>query len=54
MRTEAGAVICPQQPLDFEVVGLWYDDFGQVSDEEVIKILDEHNAPTHHSRCRDQ
>lgn len=32
-------VICPLQPEPFFSVGSWYDDFGQVTDEEVVALL---------------
>lgn len=32
-------LICPLQPANFYAVGLWYDDFSQTSDEEVIQLL---------------
>ncbi len=35
----ADAVVCPKQPDPFQAVGLWYDDFGQTTDEEVIDLL---------------
>ncbi len=35
----ADEVICPLAPRDFLAVGAWYDDFAQVSDEEVVAIL---------------
>ncbi|MFF0223974.1 phosphoribosyltransferase [Streptomyces sp. NPDC004629] len=41
MRSEADDVVCLQRPSDFRAVGLWYDDFEQVSDDEVIRLLDE-------------
>ncbi|MFJ8787812.1 phosphoribosyltransferase [Streptomyces sp. NPDC102462] len=41
MRSEADDVVCLQRPWDFRAVGLWYDDFEQVSDEEVVRLLDE-------------
>jgi putative phosphoribosyl transferase len=44
MRAEADDVVCLQQPADFRAVGLWYDDFDQVSDEEVTQALQEHSA----------
>ena len=34
------AVICPVQPATFFAVGAWYDDFGQVSDDTVISLLE--------------
>ena len=44
MRTEADDVICLHQPPDFRAVGLWYADFDQVGDEEVVRTLHEHSA----------
>lgn len=32
-------IICPLQPANFYAVGLWYNDFSQTTDEEVIKLL---------------
>ena len=32
-------IVCPLRPLDFHAVGLWYDDFSQTSDDEVIDLL---------------
>ncbi|HEU0223259.1 MAG TPA: phosphoribosyltransferase family protein [Paracoccaceae bacterium] len=40
-RDEADSVICLAALEDFVAVGLHYRDFRQVSDEEVIAILDE-------------
>ena len=34
-------LICPLQPVDFQAVGLWYDDFSQTSDEEVMERLEQ-------------
>lgn len=42
MRSEADDVVCLYQPPDFQAVGLWYEDFDQVSDDEVIGTLREH------------
>jgi predicted phosphoribosyltransferase len=36
--------ICLQTPLEFYGVGQFYDDFLQVSDEEVIELLEKSNA----------
>lgn len=33
--------ICPLQPVEFHAVGLWYDNFSQTSDDEVIKLLEQ-------------
>lgn len=34
-------LICPSQPVDFHAVGLWYENFSQTSDEEVIELLEQ-------------
>ncbi|MDN3246005.1 phosphoribosyltransferase [Streptomyces mutabilis] len=46
MRAEADDVVCLQQPPDFGAVGLWYDDFDQVGDDEVIRVLDARRTST--------
>jgi putative phosphoribosyl transferase len=38
---DVDSVVCLLTPLDFGAVGLWYDDFHQVSDEAVIALLAE-------------
>ena len=38
----ADAVVCPLRPRSFMAVGQWYDDFHQLTDGEVIDILDRH------------
>ena len=40
LATIADEVVCLQQPPDFHAVGSWYDDFTQVSDEEVASVLE--------------
>ncbi|MFM1843479.1 MAG: hypothetical protein RLZZ490_2222 [Cyanobacteriota bacterium] len=32
-------IICPNQPDHLQAIGYWYDDFRQVSDQEVIDCL---------------
>lgn len=39
LRDEADEVICVAEPERFGAVSLWYDDFGQTSDEEVTALL---------------
>ncbi len=39
LALEADAVVCPQQPEPFYAVGLYYENFGQVEDEEVQRLL---------------
>jgi predicted phosphoribosyltransferase len=46
MRAEADDVVCLQQPPDFGAVGLWYDDFDQVGDDEVVRVLDARGTST--------
>jgi predicted phosphoribosyltransferase len=38
---EADAIICLEHHEPFEAVGIYYSDFGQVSDEEVRHVLAE-------------
>ena len=44
LAPEADEVIVLETPHPFHAVGLWYRDFGQTSDEEVVRILDAHRA----------
>jgi predicted phosphoribosyltransferase len=39
LREEADEVVCLEDHPDFGAIGLYYSDFRQISDEEVIKIL---------------
>jgi predicted phosphoribosyltransferase len=39
LRKVADEVVCPLQPREFDAVSRWYDDFGQVTDAEVIALL---------------
>jgi putative phosphoribosyl transferase len=39
-RREADEIICPATPEPFVAVGGWYDDFSQVTDNEVRKLLE--------------
>lgn len=39
LRQEVDQLICPQQPADFGAVGLWYEDFRQTTDQEVLELL---------------
>jgi putative phosphoribosyl transferase len=40
LRTEADEVVCLSTPEFFYAVGLWYRDFTQTTDEEVVELLD--------------
>ena len=39
-RDVADEVICVATPEPFQAVGMWYENFGQTSDEEVRQLLD--------------
>jgi predicted phosphoribosyltransferase len=39
MRHECDAIVCLSVPREFYAVGQFFDDFGQVTDEDVIEIL---------------
>ncbi|MBC2900569.1 phosphoribosyltransferase [Streptomyces cupreus] len=39
LSPEADEVICLHQPVDFMAVGLWYDNFEQVTDADVLAAL---------------
>jgi predicted phosphoribosyltransferase len=39
LRAEVDAVVCLAEPRDFHAVGIYYDDFAPVSDEEVRLLL---------------
>lgn len=34
-------MICPMQPIDFRAVGLWYENFPQTTDSEVMELLED-------------
>jgi predicted phosphoribosyltransferase len=42
LRGEADEIICLEDYEDFGAIGLFYSDFRQVSDTEVIEILARH------------
>jgi len=44
-RSEVDEVICAETPQPFYSVGSWYQDFSQVTDDQVRKMLDLHTAP---------
>jgi predicted phosphoribosyltransferase len=41
LRLEASQVICAATPHPFGAVGIWYEDFAQVTDDEVRKLLEQ-------------
>jgi erythromycin esterase-like protein/adenine/guanine phosphoribosyltransferase-like PRPP-binding protein len=46
LRAVADRVVCLETPEPFTAVGLWYEDFGQTSDEEVAGLLASGTATT--------
>jgi putative phosphoribosyl transferase len=40
LRSEVDELVCLKVPSDLVAIGLWYRDFEQVSDEEVIELLE--------------
>jgi len=44
LRREADEVLCLSSPQPFEAVGVWYEDFTQVSDREVQETLSPQEA----------
>jgi putative phosphoribosyl transferase len=42
LRTEADEIVCLEDYDDFGAIGLYYSDFRQISDAEVIKLLAQH------------
>ncbi|MCC6879483.1 MAG: phosphoribosyltransferase, partial [Rhodocyclaceae bacterium] len=45
VRRQADEVVCLHAPENFQAVGQFYADFGQVEDEEVIALLSERKKP---------
>jgi putative phosphoribosyl transferase len=39
IAAQVDAIVCLRKPLDLQAVGLWYEDFRQVSDDEVLRLL---------------
>lgn len=44
---EVDELVCIRTPEPFHAVGLWYEDFSQVSDAEVRELLDQSAAAVH-------
>lgn len=45
LRPEVDDLVCLSEPADFRAVGLWYGDFDQVPDDEVLRVLAALSAP---------
>lgn len=48
LRREADEVVCLMEPEDMQAIGLWYQDFHQLDDDEVVRILRECRAAARH------
>lgn len=50
LRREVDQVVCAETPSPFYAVGAWYEDFSQITDEQVRRLLrqavEEHSATT--------
>jgi putative phosphoribosyl transferase len=44
MATLVDKIICPLRPINFYAVGLWYEQFSQTADSEVIELLEKSNS----------
>jgi putative phosphoribosyl transferase len=40
LSTEVERVVCLMTPSELHAIGLWYQDFRQVPDDEVVQVLD--------------
>ena len=45
-RAQVDEVVCLVTPHPFVAVGLWYDDFSQISDDEVRRLLSQPTTPS--------
>ena len=52
LAREADQVICAATPHPFGAVGFWYEDFSQVTDQEVRKLLQEGALEAANGRAR--
>lgn len=51
IELEADRIVCLRKPEPFLAVGIWYEQFEQVSDEEVQELLGRAQAPAFPARC---
>jgi putative phosphoribosyl transferase len=50
LETLVDKIVCPLRPINFYAVGLWYEQFSQTSDDEVIELLKQSNLTSKSSR----
>lgn len=50
LRSDADEIVCLEDYRSFEAIGIYYEDFDQVSDDEVIRLLERfgHDKPARH------
>jgi predicted phosphoribosyltransferase len=51
LTRRADRVVCSRQPEPFVAVGRWYEDFPQLTDEEVVAILAQHRVAPSDNRA---
>ena len=44
-KGEVDEIVCAETPQPFYAVGAWYEDFSQISDDEVREMLEQQPAP---------
>lgn len=47
LERDIDEIICPYKPANFTAIGLWYNRFDQVSDQEVLSILRHYHPDAH-------
>jgi putative phosphoribosyl transferase len=45
LRGDVDDIVCAETPQPFYGVGMWYEDFSQTTDDEVMRLLAEAPAP---------
>jgi len=53
LRPEVDELVCLEMPKPFYGVGQFYDDFSQVSDDEVEEVLDRASAQSRERQARE-
>ena len=44
LETEVDELVCLRKPHDLYAIGVWYEDFAQVPDEQVVRLLESASA----------
>ena len=44
-KSEVDEIICAETPTPFYAVGAWYEDFSQITDDQVREILEQQPTP---------